>query len=247
MDAIRDAKQNGLPIVIPAERSGQAEFLFEHGDNFREAIDLLDPDAVKALVRYNVAGDAELNRRSRKQLVLLQDHLRDTNRRFMLELLVPPTAEQSSPHGERFDERAPARADARRDRRARRRRSAPRLVEARGQHRSRRGHGGSGCGLCGRRARLPGARARAGPGQCRALGSGRRTDRGVRWFCGRADAVDRRVRGSRQGRDRRARRPHAGSRPPTWTSRPLTARRRSRSRQTPEQISKSTRSIGRSR
>lgn len=104
MDAIRDAKQNGLPIVIPAERSGQAEFLFEHGDNFREAIDLLDPDAVKALVRYNVAGDAEVNRRSRKQLVLLQDHLRDTNRRFMLELLVPPTREQSSSYDGRFDD-----------------------------------------------------------------------------------------------------------------------------------------------
>ena len=55
VDAIRDAKQIGLPIVIPAEQSGKAEFLFEHGDNFREAIDLLDPDAVKALVRYNVA------------------------------------------------------------------------------------------------------------------------------------------------------------------------------------------------
>jgi len=104
VDAIRDAKLKGLPIVIPAEQSGQAEFLFEHGEDFREAIDLLDPDAVKALVRYNVAGDAELNRRSRKQLVLLQEHLRDANRRFMLELLVPPTPEQSAAHGDRFDE-----------------------------------------------------------------------------------------------------------------------------------------------
>jgi myo-inositol catabolism protein IolC len=103
-DAIRDAKRAGLPIVIPAEQSGKAEFLFEHGDDFREAIDLLDPDAVKALVRYNVTGDAELNRRSRGQLALLQDYLRDANRRFMLELLVPPTAEQSAAHGQGFDE-----------------------------------------------------------------------------------------------------------------------------------------------
>ncbi len=109
VDAIRDAKQKGLPIVIPAEQSGKAEFLFEHGDDFRQAIDLLDPDAVKALVRYNVAGDAELNRRSRTQLVLLQEHLRDTNRRFMLELLVPPTPEQSAAHGGSFRSRSSAR------------------------------------------------------------------------------------------------------------------------------------------
>ena len=106
VDAIAAAKQAGLPIVIPAEQSGQAEFLFEHGERFGEAIEQADPDAVKALVRYNVAGDAELNRRSRAQLVRLQSHLRDTGRRFMLELLVPPTPEQNAAHGHAFDERA---------------------------------------------------------------------------------------------------------------------------------------------
>ena len=103
-DAIRAAKQAGLPIVIPAEQSGKDEFLFEHGENFREAIELLDPDAVKALVRYNVAGDAEQNRRSRERLLALQHHLRDGERRFMLELLVPATAEQEALHGQGFDE-----------------------------------------------------------------------------------------------------------------------------------------------
>jgi len=104
VDAIPAAKEQDLPIVIPAERSGQAEFLFEHGSTFRQAIELVDPDAVKALVRYNPDGDALLNSRSRAQLVILQQYLRESGRRFMLELLVPATAEQSANLGGRFDD-----------------------------------------------------------------------------------------------------------------------------------------------
>jgi len=104
VDAIPAARQHGLPFVIPAERSGREEFLFEHGEGFGEAIELADPDAVKALVRYNVAGDAELNRRSAGRLTQLQSHLHTSGRGFMLEVLVPPTADQAAAHGERFDE-----------------------------------------------------------------------------------------------------------------------------------------------
>jgi myo-inositol catabolism protein IolC len=104
VEAIPAAKRLGLPVVIPAERSGQAEFLFEHGEDFAAAIERVDPDAVKALVRYNPEGDAELNARSRAQLVLLQNQLRESGRRFMLEVLVPPTDEQRTELGERFDD-----------------------------------------------------------------------------------------------------------------------------------------------
>ena len=39
-DAIQAARNAKLPFVIPVERSGQAEFRFEHGDDgFRQAID----------------------------------------------------------------------------------------------------------------------------------------------------------------------------------------------------------------
>jgi len=105
VDAIPAAREQGLEVVIPAERSGQAEFLFEHGEDFGAAIERAAPDAVKALVRYNPAGDTELNSRSRTQLVRLQTHLRQSGTRFMLELLVPPTPEQAAAHGGDFDER----------------------------------------------------------------------------------------------------------------------------------------------
>ncbi len=101
--AIAAAHSQKLPIVIPAEQSGQAEFDFEHGEDFGEAIEQVEADAVKALVRYNLDGDGEVNARSRLRLLALQDYLRQSERRFMLELLVPPTAEQSSQLGERFD------------------------------------------------------------------------------------------------------------------------------------------------
>jgi myo-inositol catabolism protein IolC len=104
VDAIPAAKQHGLPVVIPAERSGQAEFTFEHGDGFRQAIERADPDAVKALVRYNVAGDSELNARQRERLLTLQSYLHESDRTFMLEVLVPPTPEQTNAHGADFDE-----------------------------------------------------------------------------------------------------------------------------------------------
>jgi myo-inositol catabolism protein IolC len=104
VEAIPNAKASDLQVVIPAEKSGQAEFLFEHGDDFGRAIDRVDPDAIKALVRYNPAGDAELNRRSRDQLKVLQDYLTDSGRRFMLEVLVPPTPEQMADAGADFDD-----------------------------------------------------------------------------------------------------------------------------------------------
>jgi myo-inositol catabolism protein IolC len=104
VDAIPAARERSLPIVLPAERSGRPEFLFEHGANFRQAIEAVDPYAVKALVRYNPAGDAQLNSRSRAQLVILQEYLRESDRRFMLEVLVPATAEQRASLGDRFDD-----------------------------------------------------------------------------------------------------------------------------------------------
>jgi myo-inositol catabolism protein IolC len=104
VEAIPTARRHGLPVVIPAERSGQAEFQFEHGDGFGEAIERADPAAVKALVRYNLEGDPEANARSRQRLLALQSYLRQSQRRFMLELLVPPTEEQHRRHGEDFDE-----------------------------------------------------------------------------------------------------------------------------------------------
>src|SRR5437016_4023691 len=47
------AKEAGLKLAMPVEKSGQDEFDFQYGDEFGEHIESFDPDFSKVLVRYN--------------------------------------------------------------------------------------------------------------------------------------------------------------------------------------------------
>jgi myo-inositol catabolism protein IolC len=88
------AKDQPIVTAVACERSGQAEFEFEYGDDFAAHIERVDPDLVKALVRFNPAGDPELNERQLQRLRRLADWLRGTDRELLFELLVPPTPGQ---------------------------------------------------------------------------------------------------------------------------------------------------------
>ena len=88
------AKEHGLVLAMPVEKSGQNEFDFDYGDDFGEHIESYDPDFAKVLVRYNPAGDAELNERQAKRLKRLADWLHDNDRKFLFELLVPAEDDQ---------------------------------------------------------------------------------------------------------------------------------------------------------
>jgi myo-inositol catabolism protein IolC len=90
----REAHEQGIVFAMPVERTGQDEFEFEHGDDFARAIEEYDPTYVKALVRYNPGGDEEVNRRQAARLQQLSDWLGTHDRRYLFELLVPPTDEQ---------------------------------------------------------------------------------------------------------------------------------------------------------
>jgi len=92
---LRDAHANGYISCMPAEKSGQAEFQFEYGDNYEAEIEKFQPNFVKALVRYNPEDDEALNRRQAARLKDLSDTAHKHNRHFMFELLVPPTTEQN--------------------------------------------------------------------------------------------------------------------------------------------------------
>ncbi len=93
-DVALRAKAAGLTLALPVERSGQAEFDFEYGDDFAAHIEGLDPDFVKVLVRYNPEGDAEVNDRQAARLAYLSGWLRQHGRALLFELLVPPTEAQ---------------------------------------------------------------------------------------------------------------------------------------------------------
>ena len=100
------AKERGLKLAMPVEKSGQNEFDFQFGDEFGEHIKRYEVDAAKVLVRYNPDDAAELNERQLARLKRLADWLHEHDRKFLFELLVPATDEQLASVGgdtDRYD------------------------------------------------------------------------------------------------------------------------------------------------
>jgi myo-inositol catabolism protein IolC len=105
-DVPRQAKERGLVLAMPVEKSGQNEFDFEYGDRFGDHIEQHDPDFAKVLVRYNPDGDREMNRRQAERLKRLCDWLHERDRKFLFELLVPAEdaqLEQVGGDSDRYD------------------------------------------------------------------------------------------------------------------------------------------------
>jgi myo-inositol catabolism protein IolC len=105
-DVPQQAREHGLRLAMPVEKSGQDEFDFEYGQDFGAHIERFNPDFSKVLVRYNPEGDAEMNQRQLERLKELADWLRAHDRKFLFELLVPATEEQLASvggDGDRYD------------------------------------------------------------------------------------------------------------------------------------------------
>src|SRR5256885_5998832 len=89
------AKEHGIKLAMPVEKSGQNEFDFQYGDDFGAHIEKFDPDFSKVLVRYTPDDpDTEMNARQLERLKRLADWLHEHNRKFLFELLVPATDDQ---------------------------------------------------------------------------------------------------------------------------------------------------------
>src|SRR5919112_2506542 len=88
-DIPQRAREHGLVLSMPVEKSGQDEFDFQYGAEFGEHIERFDPQFAKVLVRYNPDGDEEMNRRQVARLKKLADWLHEHDRKFLFELLVP--------------------------------------------------------------------------------------------------------------------------------------------------------------
>jgi myo-inositol catabolism protein IolC len=102
----RQAKEHGLLLAMPVEKSGQDEFDFDYGDDFSAHIEQFDPNFTKVLVRLNPDGDPELNERQLGRLKRLADWLHEHDRKFLFELLVPAEPAQLESVGgdtERYD------------------------------------------------------------------------------------------------------------------------------------------------
>ena len=88
-DIPKRAKEQGLKLAMPVEKSGQDEFDFQYGADFGKHIANFDVEFAKVLVRYNPEGDAGMNERQLGRLKELADWLHSNDRRFLFELLVP--------------------------------------------------------------------------------------------------------------------------------------------------------------
>lgn len=95
----RDAKAEDIVVVMPVEAPDRAIFDFAYGDQWRAHVEAFEPDFAKVLVRYNADGDAEGNAVQAARLAELSSWLRETGRKFLLELIVPPTEAQLAAAG----------------------------------------------------------------------------------------------------------------------------------------------------
>jgi myo-inositol catabolism protein IolC len=101
-----EARERGLKLAMPAEKSGQNMFDFQYGGDFGEHIERFDPDFTKVLVRYNPEGESDGNREQLAKLKVLSDWLKQHERKFLFELLVPAEPPQLAAVGgdaDRYD------------------------------------------------------------------------------------------------------------------------------------------------
>jgi myo-inositol catabolism protein IolC len=97
-DVARTAKADGLVLLMPIERSGSRVFELEYGDHFVEHVEAFDPDFFKVLVTYNPSDDEEMRRTQITRLAPVSEWADRSGRRWVLELLVPPTLDQLAAH-----------------------------------------------------------------------------------------------------------------------------------------------------
>ncbi|HEY5384765.1 MAG TPA: DUF2090 domain-containing protein [Acidimicrobiales bacterium] len=91
---------DGVVLLMPIEKSGSRVFELEFGDQFAEHVEAFDPDFFKLLVRFNPLGDESLRRTQIDRLAMVSQWAERTNRRWIIELLVPPTPAQLAAHGD---------------------------------------------------------------------------------------------------------------------------------------------------
>ena len=91
---LREAAARGVVTAVSVETSGSDEFAFEYGDAFGAHLDAVRPTFAKALVHYNVDGEAALNARQLERLARLSAWCGSHGVRLMFELLVSATKPQ---------------------------------------------------------------------------------------------------------------------------------------------------------
>jgi myo-inositol catabolism protein IolC len=91
---LRAARDDGLVVAMPVEKSGQKFFSLQYGEDTEEHIAEFMPAYVKVLVRMNPADRVEDTAHQLAALSALSTMLGERGTAFLFELLVPATDEQ---------------------------------------------------------------------------------------------------------------------------------------------------------
>lgn len=94
LEILIDAKSKGYTILQSTEVSGDDHFEFQHGADWKSWIEKVKPTYVKALVRYNIDNEKELNQQSLVGLRELSDYAHSNGYKFLIEPLVPASHSQ---------------------------------------------------------------------------------------------------------------------------------------------------------
>lgn len=102
-EIIQEAKEKGINFAVSVEKSGSEEFEFEHGDSFEKFIEKTNPTYIKVLIRYNPENE-NINKRQLEKLEKLELYNLVSQRKVILELLVPPMGSDLN-NMERFEQK----------------------------------------------------------------------------------------------------------------------------------------------
>jgi len=91
---LSDALSKKIPVCLGVEKHNVVEFALAYGDSWLEHVNKWRPAIVKALVKYNPADDLISKERQLVSLKKVADACAAQGYQFMLEPLVPATAEQ---------------------------------------------------------------------------------------------------------------------------------------------------------
>ena len=91
---LRDARDDGLVVAMPVEKSGQERFALQYGDQTSAHVAEFAPEYVKVLVRMNPQDNADESAAQLGELAALSAVLAANRQGFLYELLVPATPAQ---------------------------------------------------------------------------------------------------------------------------------------------------------
>ncbi len=91
-DVVRDLRARGFVVVAPVESTVTGTLSFAHGDGFGRSVEELEPDLTSVRVRWNPGDDADVKKEQALGLTKLAAWLHETDRKLLVEVVVPPGA-----------------------------------------------------------------------------------------------------------------------------------------------------------